>query len=85
MTTLQLNAQIFRDLAYIAEDERLMKRAAKYLGNLVAKAKAATHDDTLMTKEEYFAMLSEAKAQAEKGEGITLHNAAQIDEWFAHL
>lgn len=85
MTTMELNAQMLRDLAYIAEDERLMKRVAKYISNIVAKAKATAHDDTLMTKEEYLAMLSEAKAQAEKGEGITLHNAAQIDEWFAHL
>lgn len=85
MTTMELNAQIFRDLAYIAEDERLMKRAAKYLGNLVAKAKAATHDDTLMTKEEYFAKIERSKQQIERGECTTFSNKEAMMSWLNSL
>ena len=37
MTTLELNAQIWRDMAEIADSEPLMKQLAKYLKKLVAK------------------------------------------------
>ena len=61
MTALQLNAEIYRSLGILSEDEGMLKRAAKYLSRL---AKQMTEDDpTCMTKEEYFAMLD----QAEKG------------------
>ena len=37
MTATQMIASILRDMSIIAEDERLMKRAAKYLHKLVAE------------------------------------------------
>ena len=61
MTTLQisnLNADILRNLGTIAEDEGKLKRAAKYLRRL---AKEMTDDPTLMTKEEFFRRVDEAK------------------------
>ena len=57
MTTTEINAQIFRDMAEIAEDEALMKQLAKYLKKLVAKK----NDPTKMTKEEFFRRVEEAK------------------------
>lgn len=57
MTTTEMNAQIFRDMAEIAEDEALMKQLAKYLKKLVAKK----NDPTNMTKEEFFHRVEEAK------------------------
>ena len=48
----------------VAEDENLLKRAAKYLRKLVA----AKEDPTLMTKEEVFAKIDEAEAQYARGE-----------------
>ena len=57
MTTSEINAQIFRDMAEIADDETLMKQLAKYLKKLVAKK----NDATLMTKEEFFRRVDEAK------------------------
>ncbi len=60
MTALQLNADIYRNLGIIAEDESMLKKVAKYVRKL---AKQATEDPTCMTKEEYFAMLD----RAEKG------------------
>ena len=60
MTALQLNAEIYRNLGIIAEDESMLERVAKYLRRV---AKQMTDDPTCMTKEEYFAMLD----RAEKG------------------
>ena len=57
MTAMELNAQIWRDMAEIADNEMLMKQLAKYLKKLVAKKE----DPTLMTKEEFFARVDEAK------------------------
>ena len=64
MTAIELNAQIWRDMAEIADSEPLMKQLAKYLKRLVAKKT----DQTLMTKEEFFAKLEEAEQQMERGE-----------------
>lgn len=57
MTALQLNADIYRNLGIIAEDEGMLNRVAKYVRRL---AKQVTDDPTLMTKEEFFARVDEA-------------------------
>ncbi|MBQ3732514.1 MAG: hypothetical protein II859_00965 [Bacteroidales bacterium] len=70
MTTTQLNAEVLRNMSIIAEDENLLKRAAKYLRKLVAEKE----DATLFTKEEFFARVDEAKKgptyKLEEGETI---------------
>ena len=40
MTAMQLNAELFRELSIIAEDEGLMKKAVKYLKKLTAQKQA---------------------------------------------
>ena len=40
MTALEMNAEILRNMSIIAEDEDLLKRAAKYLRKLVAEKRA---------------------------------------------
>ena len=57
MTTTEINVQIFRNIAEIADDEALMKRLNNYLKKLVAKK----NDPTLMTKEEFLRRVDEAK------------------------
>ena len=57
MTALQLNAEIYRSLGVLSEDEGMLKRAAKYLKKL---ADELSHDPTLMSEEEYFRRLDEA-------------------------
>lgn len=68
MTSSEINVQIFRDMAEIADDEKLMKQLAKYLKKLVAKK----NDPTKMTKEEFFKHIEEAESQYAKGEYTTL-------------
>ena len=56
MTALQMNAELFRELSIIAEDETLSARLMKYIRKLTATKK----DPTLMTKEEFFARVDKA-------------------------
>lgn len=58
MTAIQLNAELFRAMGEIADDETLMTKVVKYVKKLAATKKA---DPTLMTKEEFFARVDEAK------------------------
>ena len=64
MTAIQLNAELFRTMGVIAEDEGLMAKLLKYAKRLAAKKE----DPTLMTKEEFFAMIEQAEQQIERGE-----------------
>ena len=68
MTTLQLNAALYRAMGEIADDEALMAKVLKYVKKLAAKK----NDPTLMTKEEFFAKLERAEQQIAKGEGMAM-------------
>ena len=57
MTASQLNAELFRAMGEIADDETLMKKVLNYVKRLAAKKE----DPTLMTKEEFFRRVDEAK------------------------
>lgn len=78
MTTLQLNADIYRNLAVLSEDESMLRKAAKYLNRL---AKQMTDDPTCMTKEEYFAMLD----RSEKGSSRSFANIKELDRYIQSL
>ena len=78
MTALELNAEIYRSLGILSEDENMLKRAAKYLKRL---AKELTYDSTCMSKEEYFAMLD----RAEKGPARSFANIEELDRYIQSL
>ena len=68
MTAVQYNTmskELWQDIGAIADNENLMRRLARYAKKLVKEQ----NDPTLMTKEEYFAMLDEAEQQLARGEG----------------
>ena len=44
MTAIQMNAEILRNMSIIAEDENLLKRAAKYLRKLAAEKEDPTQE-----------------------------------------
>ena len=81
MTAIELNAQIWRDMAEIADSEPLMKQLAKYLKKLVAKKT----DQTLMTKEEFFARVDEAREQIKRGEGVEMLPDESLDEFLQRV
>ena len=82
MTALQLNAELYRAMGEIADDETLMKKVLKYVKKLAATKKT---DPTLMTKEEFFAQVDEAREQIKRGEGITFTNLEDMNAWLNAL
>lgn len=62
MTALQLNAELYRAMGVIADDETLMIKVLNYVKKLAAKKE----DPTEMTREEFFARVDKAKLGASK-------------------
>ena len=77
MTAIQMNAELLRNMSIIAEDEHLLKRAAKYLRKLVAEKE----DSSLMTEEEFFAKIE----RAEKQPGKSFANVDELDKYIRSL
>lgn len=67
MTALQLNAELFRELSLIAEDEGLMKKAVKYLKKLSAKKQAMDETEYIMSSPEMVKILREGDEEIAKG------------------
>ena len=72
-----MNAELFRQLSIIAEDEGLSAKLMKYIKRLTAKKQ----DPTLMTKEEFFARVDEA----EKGPSKRFESVAELDRYIRSL
>ena len=49
------------------------------------KRAKAKKDETLMTKEEFFAQVDEAREQIKRGEGITFTNLEDMNAWLNAL
>lgn len=75
MTALQLNAELYRNLGIIAEDETMLTKVAKYVSKLAKQ----------MTEEDFFARVDKAKAQAERGEGVVFTDKAEMNAWLNSL
>lgn len=55
MTTLELNAELFRQLSIIAEDETLMQKAVKALRRLARQKETQAEETEYINKEEVLA------------------------------
>ena len=82
MATLQLDADMYRNLQIIAEDETILQRVAKYLRRVV---KQMTDDPTCMTKEEYFARVDEAREQIRQGKGVAMRPTESLTEFLKRV
>lgn len=67
MTALQQNAELFRGLSIIAEDEGLMKKAVKYIKQLSAKKQAMDETKYIMSSPEMVKILREGDEMIAKG------------------
>jgi hypothetical protein len=67
MTALQLNAELFRELSIIAEDEGLMKKALKALKKISAKKQAMDETKYIMSSPEMVKILREGDEEIAKG------------------
>ena len=82
MTSSEMNDELLRNISIIAEDEKLLKRAAKYLRKLVAEKQAAP---TELTREEFFARVDKAEKEIAEGKGITFTNKDDMNAWLNSL
>ena len=78
MTTLTLDADMLHNLSIVAEDDSLMQRASRYLRRLVREKQT---DDTLLSKEEFFARVDEAA----KGPSRRFANTEELDQYIRSL
>ena len=78
MTAIQMYAELLRNMSIIAEDDNLLKRAAKYMRKLVAEKEA---DPTLLSKEEFFARVEKARKQAEQGQVHRIETKDELNQF----
>ena len=82
MTALQMNAELYRNLGIIAQDENMLGKVVKYVSKL---AKQMTDDPTCMSKKEFFARVDKASARSAKGEGRLFSDPVKMNEWLNSL
>ena len=81
MTALQLNAELYRTMGIIAEDEALLAKLLKYAKKLVSKKE----DPTLMSKEEFFRSVDEAREEIKEGKGIRMRPDESLDDFLRRV
>ena len=69
MTALQLNAELFRELSIIAEDEGLMKKALKAIKKISAKKQAMDETDYIMSSPAMVEILQQGEEDIKNGKG----------------
>ena len=69
MTALQLNAELFRELSIIAEDEVLMKKALKAIKKISAKKQAMDETEYIMSSPEMVKIIRQGEKDIEEGRG----------------
>ena len=69
MTTSDLNAELFRELSIIAEDEGLMKKAVKYLKKLTAQQQAQDETEYIMSSPAMVEILRQGEEDIKNGRG----------------
>ena len=69
MTAMELNAELFRELSIIAEDEGLMKKAVKYLKKLTAQKQAMDETEYIMSSPAMVDIIRQGQKDIEEGRG----------------
>ena len=82
MTTVQMNADVYRSLSIIAEDSDLMKKAMIYLRKL---ARQKQEDEALMTKDEFLSMIDKRMEDYEKGEYVYFSSPEEMHKYLEAL
>ena len=82
MTAIQMNAELLRNMSIIADDERLLKRAAKYLRKLVAEKQT---DPTLIPRDEFFASLDRGEEEYRQGKTHRINSVEELHSFLNSL
>ena len=67
MTTMQLNAALFRELSIIAEDEGMMEKALRALRRITASKKATNETEYIMSSPKMVEILREGEKEIAEG------------------
>jgi len=67
MTTMQLNAALFRELSIIAEDEGMMEKALRALRRITASKKAMDETEYIMSSPKMVEILREGEKEIAEG------------------
>ncbi len=81
MTTIQKNAELFRMLSIIAEDELLSAKLMRYIKKLTA----SKQDSAQMTKEEFLARVDESKEDAKSGKVFRVETKEGLSHFLNNL
>ncbi len=69
MTALQLNAELFRELSIISEDEGMMKKAIKALKRITAQKQTMDETEYLLSSPEMADIIRQGQKDIEEGRG----------------
>ena len=69
MTSLQLNAELFRELSIISEDEGMMKKAIKALKRITAQKKTKDETEYIMSSPKMVEILRQGDEDIKNGRG----------------
>ena len=75
-----MNTELWQSIGAIADNETLMKRLTRY-----AKKLAKEKEDTLLTRDEFFARLDKAEQDIADGKGTTFNNLEDMNVWLDAL
>ena len=73
-----MNTELWQGIGAIADSEPLMRRLTKYVRKLVKEHES---DPTLMSKEEFFQMIDDAK----KGPSKRFDSVEELDKYISSL
>ena len=76
MTAYEMNAELFRQLSIIAEDENLMSKVLKYMKKLTAQKPAVDETEYLMSSPAMADVLRQGQDDINNGRG----QAIKLDE-----
>lgn len=85
MTAVQLNAlnaQIWRDMGTIADNEAVMRRVAKYLRRVV---KEMNNDPTRVTKDEFLASIERGEKEYLQGKTHSINSVDELHKFLDSL
>ena len=69
MTAIEMNAELFRQLSIIAEDETLMTKMLKYAKKLTAKKQAVDETEYLMSSPAMAEIIRQGQEDIKNGRG----------------
>ena len=81
MSIMELNAELYRAMSEIADDEVLMTKVLRYVKRL-----ASRHvDESMMTREEFMSKLERGEEEYARGECRTMQPGEDLDHFIQRV